>query len=83
MYVGNLGAKQWICAIRGLPCAKRGSVLVGRGPRLRNPGIAHAGGAVAYVVLDCEAKDGIESTNSKPTLLEDQRKEREDILSYG
>ena len=24
-------------------------------------------------------KDGIESTNSKPTLLEDQRKEREDI----
>ena len=23
----------------------------------------------SYVVLDCEAKDGIESTNSKPTLL--------------
>ena len=32
------------------------------------------------MVLDCEAKDGIESTNSKPTLLEDQRKEREDIV---
>ena len=31
-------------------------------------------------VLDCEAKDGVESTNSKPTLLEDQRKEREDIV---
>ena len=28
----------------------------------------------SYVVLDCKAKDGIESTNSKPTLLEDQRK---------
>jgi len=29
---------------------------------------------------DCEAKDGMESTNSKPTLLEDQRKEREYIV---
>ena len=29
---------------------------------------------------DCEAKDGTESTNSKPTLLEDQRKEREAIV---
>ena len=31
-------------------------------------------------VLDFEAKDGVESRNSKPTLLEDQRKEREDIV---
>ena len=30
----------------------------------------------SYVVLGCEAKDGVESTNSKPTLLEDQRKVR-------
>ena len=31
-------------------------------------------------VLNCEVKDGIESMNSKPTLLENQRKEREDII---
>ena len=34
----------------------------------------------SYMVLDCEVKDGIESTNSKSTLLEDQRKEHEDIV---
>ena len=34
----------------------------------------------SYVVLDCEAKDGIESMNSKPTLLENQRKECDDIV---
>ena len=40
-----VGRKAWICAIRGLPCAKRGSVLCAshpwNDPRLRNPGIAH------------------------------------------
>ena len=38
------------------------------------------GSVTSNVVLDCEAKDGTESTNSKPTLLEDQRKEREAII---
>ena len=33
------------------------------------------------MVLDCELKDGIKSMNSKPTLLEDQRKECEDIAA--
>jgi len=32
------------------------------------------------MVLDCEAKNGIESMNSKPTLPEDQRKEHEYII---
>ena len=32
------------------------------------------------VVLDFEAKDGTKSMNSKPTLLEDQRKEHEAIV---
>ena len=32
------------------------------------------------MVLDCEVKDGTESMNSKPTLLEDQRKKREAII---
>ena len=45
MYVGSK-AYMDICAIRGLPCAKRGSVLCAShpriDPRLRNPGIAHA-----------------------------------------
>ena len=38
------------------------------------------GSVTSYVVLDFEAKDGIKSTNSKPTLLEDQKKERENIV---
>ena len=42
--------------------------------------LCQRGSVTSNVVLDCEAKDGTESTNSKPTLLEDQRKEREAIV---
>ena len=38
------------------------------------------GSVTNNVVLDFEAKDGTESTNSKPTLQEDQRKEGEAIV---
>ena len=90
VYVGH---KAWICAIHGLPCAKRGSALcTWIGPGLsthdereelllscRLAGAIKWWSQSSYVVLDCEAKDGIESTDSKPILLEDQRKELEDI----
>ena len=42
--------------------------------------LCQRGSVTSNVVLDCEAKDGTESTNSKLTLLEDQRKEREAIV---
>ena len=78
IYVGH---KAWICAICGLPCAKRGSMLCNRARMMRGRGrclpLCQRG---SNVVLDFEAKDGTKSMNSKPTLLEDQRKEHEAIV---